>query len=86
MYGEERFKEVSWSLGWNISGNKSDYTGTLRSPETYSHSGKGITMVLIDPEQELVLINFQVTMKRIGARAFHKFMHFTNAAIAAIEK
>ena len=85
-FGEELFKEASWGLGWNISGNKNDYTGILRSPETFSHSGRGNTLILVDPVRELVLINFQVTMKRIGPRAYHKFMHFTNAAIAAIEE
>lgn len=84
-YGEEKFREASWGLGWNISGNKIDYTGALRSPETFSHSGRGNTLVMADPVRQLILINFQVTMKRIGRRAYHRFKHFVNAAIAAIQ-
>lgn len=85
-YGEELFDEASWGLGWNVSGNKHDYTGTLRSERTYSHSGCGNTLMLVDPENELIAINLQITMKRINGRAFMYFQHFTDCAIASIEE
>jgi serine-type D-Ala-D-Ala carboxypeptidase len=84
QHGEEFFKEASWGLGWNISGTKLDYTGTLRSPRTFSHSGRGNTLFMVDPDNELITINLQVTMKRIQARAYHYFEYFNNAALASI--
>ncbi|MBE1446763.1 serine hydrolase domain-containing protein [Paenibacillus sp. OAS669] len=82
--GEEFYKEASWGLGWNVSGTKHDYTGTLRSERTYSHSGRGNTQIMVDPDNELVAINFQVTMKRIKDRPYHYFEYFNDAALACI--
>ncbi|WP_079912223.1 serine hydrolase [Paenibacillus sp. 32352] len=82
--GEEFFKEASWGLGWNVSGTKHDYTGTLRSERTYSHSGRGNTQIMVDPDNELIAINFQVTMKRIKDRPYHYFEYFNDAALACI--
>lgn len=85
-YGEEFFKEACWGLGWNVSGNKNDYTGTLRSEKTFSHSGRGNTQIMVDPENEIITINFQVTMKRINDRPYHYFEYFNDAALASIEE
>jgi len=82
--GDEFFKEASWGLGWNVSGTKHDYTGTLRSERTYSHSGRGNTQIMVDPENELIAIHFQVTMKRIQDRPYHYFEYFNDAALSAI--
>jgi CubicO group peptidase (beta-lactamase class C family) len=84
-FGEEFFKEASWGLGWNVSGNKQDYTGLLRSPSTFSHSGMGNTLIMVDPENEIITVNFQITMKRINNRAYHNFEYFNDAALACIE-
>jgi len=83
-YGDEFFKEACWGLGWNVSGKKQDYTGTLRSEKTFSHSGRGNTQIMVDPENELITINFQVTMKRINNRAYHNFEYFNDCALASI--
>ncbi|WP_282936049.1 serine hydrolase domain-containing protein [Paenibacillus sp. RC67] len=82
--GDEFFKEASWGLGWNVSGTKHDYTGTLRSEKTYSHSGRGNTQIMVDPENELITINFQVTMKRVKDRPYHHFEYFNDAALSCI--
>lgn len=82
--GDEFFKEASWGYGWNVSGTKQDYTGTLRSERTSSHSGRGNTQIMVDPDNELIAINFQVTMKRINNRPYHNFEYFNDAALSAI--
>ncbi|CAG7615551.1 serine hydrolase domain-containing protein [Paenibacillus allorhizosphaerae] len=80
----EFFKEACWGLGWGISGSKQDYTGTLRSAATFSHTGRGNTLFMVDPENELITLNFQVTMKRVNNRPYHYFEYFNNAALASI--
>lgn len=83
-YGEEFFKEACWGYGWNVSGDKNDYTGTLRSAKTFSHSGRGNTQIMADPVNDIITVNFQVTMKRIQNRAYHYFEHFNDSALASI--
>jgi CubicO group peptidase (beta-lactamase class C family) len=84
-YGDEFFLEACWGLGWNVSGNKHDYTGTLRSPRTFSHSGRGNTQIMVDPVNQIITVNFQVTMKRINNRPYHYFEYFNDAVLASID-
>ncbi|WP_127585700.1 serine hydrolase domain-containing protein [Paenibacillus koleovorans] len=83
--GDEFFREACWGLAWNVSGSKQDYTGTLRSEKTFSNSGRGNTLIMVDPVNEMVILNFQITMKRVNNRPYHYFEYFSDAALSCME-
>jgi|LSQX01.2.fsa_nt_gb CubicO group peptidase (beta-lactamase class C family) len=84
-WGDIRFPESGWGLGFMISINKKDETGTLRSPESFSHSGFGCTYIFIDPVYNVVINFFQVTTPWEYERLNRRFDIFTDVALAAIE-
>ncbi len=84
-WGSIRFPESGWGLGFMISVNKKDETGTIRSPEAYSHSGWGCTYVFIDPVYRTVLSFFQVTTECQLGRLNRRFDIVTDMALSAIE-
>ena len=49
---------TTWGLGWRRAGNgkRPSYFGSLSSPDTFGHQGWTGTLVMIDPERELVVV------------------------------
>lgn len=83
FYGEQVFTEAGWGLGWILSGDKRDESGTLRSPRTYWHTGAGCSMLLIDPDHEIVLTSFIPTKQYTGY--FDRlFDRLTDAVVAGV--
>jgi CubicO group peptidase (beta-lactamase class C family) len=76
-FGEERFEEACWGLGWGVQGSKKCF-GSLQSPLTYSHGGAGGTFLWVDPAHEIVGIYFSV------ARAGWNNDLFMNLVTAAV--
>lgn len=56
--GSEEY--ASWSMGWNVKGNKKDGDGILRSPNSIDHTGYAGTKILIDPDRNLTMASFSV--------------------------
>ena len=49
----------AWGLGWEVAADKRNHwTGSLRSPRTFSHWGQSGTLVWADPDRSLVLAVF----------------------------
>jgi CubicO group peptidase (beta-lactamase class C family) len=85
-WGTIRFPQSGWGLGFMISLFKKDDTGTLRSPETYSHTGYGCTYLAVDPVNEVVMTCFQITTESPDLdRGLRRFDIFSDVALAAIE-
>lgn len=84
-WGNVRFPESGWGLGFMISIDKKDESGTLRSPEAFSHSGWGCTYLFMDPVYNTVTAMFQATTKAPINRLNRRFDIFTDMALAAIE-
>ena len=56
--GSEEY--ASWSMGWNVKGNKKDGDGILRSAKSIDHTGYAGSKILMDPELDLTLASFSV--------------------------
>lgn len=85
-WGKTLFKEAGWGLGWMLSENKKDESGILRSQATFYHTGAGCSIVLVDPVNEIVLINFTVSMTRLpNGEPLRRFDYITDVVIGAIE-
>lgn len=56
--GSEEY--ASWSMGWNVKGNKKDGDGILRSPNSIDHTGFAGTKILMDPDRNLTMASFSV--------------------------
>jgi CubicO group peptidase (beta-lactamase class C family) len=87
-YRTEFFPEASWSLAWDVRGDKKALRdGSLLSRETFEHGGGGGVSLCVDPVNEVVLVYFSVQIhpgQRIGSPLWRGDL-FANAAIAAIE-
>jgi serine-type D-Ala-D-Ala carboxypeptidase len=46
----------------------------------------GNTQIMVDPENEIITVNFQITMKRINNKGYTNFEYFNDAALACIEE
>lgn len=84
-WGSIRFPESGWGLGFMISIDKKDESGTLRSPDAFSHSGWGCTYLFMDPVYDIVMACFQVTTKIQEKWLNRRFDIFTDVALAGIE-
>ncbi|MFD2611589.1 serine hydrolase domain-containing protein [Paenibacillus gansuensis] len=84
-YGEEVFKEANWGLGWSLSGEKRDESGTLRSPQTFSHSGAGCSFLLVDPVNAIVISCF-IPTKQYITHFDRKFDYLSDVIIAGVER
>lgn len=85
-WGKTLFKEAGWGLGWMLSENKKDESGILRSTSTFYHTGAGCSMILVDPVNEIVLVNFTVSMTRLpNGEPLRRFDYITDAVIASID-
>ena len=65
---EEFFPEASWSLGWEIHGNRKAmyYDGTLKSPKAFAHGGAGGVYSWVDPVYDVVGAYFSVVLESIA--------------------
>jgi len=80
------FKEAAWGLGWMLSDNKKDESGVLRSRETFYHTGAGCSILLVDPVNEVVLVNFTVSMVRLpDGEPLRRFDYISDVVIGAVE-
>lgn len=85
-WGKTLFREADWGIGWMLSGDKKDESGTLRSRKTFYHTGAGCSMVLVDPVRDLVLVNFTVSMVRLpNGEPLRRFDFLTDVVMASIE-
>lgn len=85
-WGKTTFKEAAWGLGWMLSDNKKDESGILRSRETFYHTGAGCSIVLVDPVNEVVLVNFTVSMVRLpDGEPLRRFDYISDIVIGAVE-
>ena len=87
-YGDEFFPEASWSLAWDVRGNKKVLRDALLfSSETFEHGGAGGVCLCIDPVNDIIVAYFSVQVhqgQRIGSPMWRGDL-FANAAIAAID-
>ena len=80
-----RFREAGWGFSLMLSLDKFDETGTLRSPESYGHSGAGCSMFLVDPVNEVVAALLYCTMKKDGDDHFERrFDRFFNMVLSGV--
>jgi CubicO group peptidase (beta-lactamase class C family) len=79
---DEFFPEALWGFGWCIEENKKApyYSGTLRSPKAFNHSGAGGVFLWVDPVYEMVGVYFSVELE---AHDTHQDL-FMNAVTAAV--
>src|SRR5579859_282591 len=88
-YRGEVFREASWSLAWDVRGEKHALRdASLLSSATFEHGGAGGVCLCIDPVNELVAAYFSVQLhagQRIGSPLWRGDL-FVNAAVAAIEE
>jgi CubicO group peptidase (beta-lactamase class C family) len=82
----EFFPEATWGFGWSVQGNKKSIRdGTLFSPSTLNHGGRGGTYLWVDPEQEIVGVYLSVTPSEDGDPRFRGQVDlFANAITAAV--
>lgn len=86
VWGKHIFKEAVWGLGWMLSGNKKDESGILRSESAFYHTGAGCSIILIDPVNELVEVNFTISMTRLpNGQPLRRFDFITDIAVGSIE-
>ncbi len=83
-YGDKVFKESGWGLPFGLSLDKTDETGTLRSPQAFSHGGAGCTMLFIDPVYEVVATCMMVSMDFGDGILVRKFDNYLNTVIAGV--
>lgn len=84
-WGNIRFPQSGWGLGFMISLNKKDDTGTLRSPQTFSHTGHGCTYLAVDPVNEVVMTCCQISTNPLYQGSQRRFDVFSDVVLAAIE-
>lgn len=86
IWNKTTFKEAAWGLGWMLSDNKKDESGILRSKETFYHTGAGCSILLVDPVNEVVLVNFTVSMVRLpDGEPLRRFDYISDIAIGSID-
>jgi serine-type D-Ala-D-Ala carboxypeptidase len=89
VYRDEFFPEASWSLAWDVRGDKNALRdGSLLSSETFEHGGAGGVCLCIDPVNDIILAYLSVQVhqgQRIGSPMWRGDL-FANATIAAIEE
>ena len=79
------FKEAGWGYSFMISLDKFDETGTLRSPQTYGHSGAGCSMYIVDPVNNIVAVLMDCTMKHPGDSLYERrFDRFFNMVLSGV--
>jgi CubicO group peptidase (beta-lactamase class C family) len=85
-FGDEFFPEASWGLGWSIHGSKKALrSGSLHSPQAFSHQGAGGIGFWVDPVYDLVGVYFSVALELIDSMHSDTcFDLFMNAATAAV--
>jgi serine-type D-Ala-D-Ala carboxypeptidase len=87
-YRDEFFPEASWSLAWDVRGNKKALRdAALFSSETFEHGGAGGVCLCIDPVNDIIVAYFSVQVhqgQRIGSPMWRGDL-FADAAIAAID-
>ena len=86
QFGEERFPEASWGLGWAIRGSASYPKSTsLPSSATCWHSGAGGAHIWIDPVYDLVGVYCSIEPHPLSDE-FHVWPLdlFANAVTAAV--
>lgn len=83
---DEFFPEASWGLGWSIHGNKKALrSGSLHSPQAFTHQGSGGICVWVDPVYELVGVCFSIVLESMDSlHAKTCFDLFMNAVTAAV--
>jgi CubicO group peptidase (beta-lactamase class C family) len=80
-FRDEFFPEASWGFGWNVHGSKkSQYRGTLHSPEAFCHGGSGGVFSWVDPVYEIVGVYLSVMLSEDAD--YREF--FMNAVTAAV--
>jgi CubicO group peptidase (beta-lactamase class C family) len=86
VYGAERFNQAGWGYGWGIQLDKKAVNhSSLVSPRMFEHGGGGGTVLLVDPEHELVVVYFSAETSGGLGEIHHWCMDYlTNAAIGAI--
>lgn len=84
-WGSIRFPQSGWGLGFMISLNKKDDTGTLRSPQTFSHTGHGCTYLAVDPVNEVVITCCQISGKALYSGSQRRFDILSDVVLAAVE-
>jgi len=79
------FPEAGWGFSFMLSLDKFDETGTLRSRETFGHSGAGCSMFIGDPVNGVVAALLDCTLKREGDD-FHerRFDRFYNMVFSGV--
>lgn len=78
------FKESGWGLPFILSLDKLDESGSLRSPNSFYHSGAGCTMVLIDPDNGVVASICQCTKKNEELMDQRKFDYYFNVVFGGV--
>ena len=80
-----RFREAGWGFSLMLSLDKYDETGTLRSPESYGHSGAGCSMFMVDPVNEIVAALIYCTIKNPRDEHFERrFDRFYNMVLSGV--
>ena len=79
------FREAGWGFSLMLSLDKFDETGTLRSRETYGHSGAGCSMFIADPVNNMVAALIDITMKHPGDKVYERrFDRFFNMVFSGV--
>lgn len=88
QFFDQYFPEASWGFGWDVHANKSGWSGTLQSPDTFGHTGAGGVECWADPRDQLVAVFFSaVPQSEISTRVWARYWRndlFANAVTAAI--
>jgi CubicO group peptidase (beta-lactamase class C family) len=82
----EFFPEASWGFGWSVQGNKKSIRdGSLHSPSTVNHGGRGGSYLWVDPEREVVGAYLSVTPSADGDPRFRGQVDLlANAVLASV--
>lgn len=86
-WGKIVFPEAFWGLGWMLAGDKKDESGTLRSYRTFYHTGAGCSLLLVDPDRELVLVSFLLSLVRLpNDQPLRRFDFLADTIFSALEE
>ncbi len=81
------YKEASWGLGWMVQSNEKwmYFRSALLPIGVYDHSGAGLSSLLIDPFDELVIVYLEVAMRSTPDDEFITNLElFQNVIVSAI--
>lgn len=85
QYEGRVFKESGWGLPFMLALDKTDETGTLRSPQAFSHTGAGCTMLFIDPVYDIVATCMMVSLDSFGDGTLdRKFDNYLNVVLSGV--